>query len=110
MAEGTRVDLSGLSITTALPREELYGLTTQIRRSWSSIPANLAEGCGRNGRCRTRAFLLDRDGIGERTQVSRLVARDLRLINLEDYEDLTQRTVEVKRMLAALIKKLKAER
>ena len=36
-------------IRASFPREELYGLTTQLRRSSSSISANLAEGCGRNG-------------------------------------------------------------
>ena len=35
-------------VTGSFPRDEIYGLTAQIRRACSSIPANLAEGCGRN--------------------------------------------------------------
>jgi len=41
--------LSVYRVTAAFPREELYGLTSRIRRACSSIAANLAEGCGRNG-------------------------------------------------------------
>lgn len=41
--------LAVYQITAAFPREELYGLTSQLRQCSSSIPANLAGGCGRNG-------------------------------------------------------------
>jgi hypothetical protein len=41
--------LAVYQVTATFPREELYGLTSQLRRCSSSIPANLAEGCGRNG-------------------------------------------------------------
>ena len=44
-----QLTLTVYQLTAAFPREELYGLTSQLRRSCSSIPANLAEGCGRNG-------------------------------------------------------------
>ena len=41
--------LAVYQLTASFPREELYGLNAQIRRAGSSIAANLAEGCGRNG-------------------------------------------------------------
>jgi four helix bundle protein len=44
-----QLTLAVYQVTATFPREELYGLTSQLRRSCSSIPANLAEGCGRNG-------------------------------------------------------------
>ena len=44
-----QLTLAVYQITATFPREQLYGLTTQLRRSSASIPANLAEGCGRNG-------------------------------------------------------------
>ena len=44
-----QLTLAVYQITATFPREELYGLTTQMRRSCSSMAANLAEGCGRNG-------------------------------------------------------------
>jgi four helix bundle protein len=56
--------LAVYQITAAFPREELYGLTSQLRRCSSSIPANLAGGCGRNGDAEF-AVLLHRHRIGE---------------------------------------------
>ncbi|MBV8771040.1 MAG: four helix bundle protein [Deltaproteobacteria bacterium] len=53
-------------LTASLPREELYGLTTQLRRSSSSIPANLAEGCGRNGDAELARFSADQGRLGSR--------------------------------------------
>jgi four helix bundle protein len=50
------VTLAVYRITAAFPREELFGLTSQIRRSAASIPANLAEGCGRNGNAEFARF------------------------------------------------------
>src|SRR5213593_4050003 len=46
--------------TASFPRDETYGLTTQIRRCASSIPSNIAEGCGRDGGCRVSPLLSDR--------------------------------------------------
>jgi four helix bundle protein len=60
-----QLTLAVYQITAAFPREELYGLTSQLRRCSSSIPANLAEGCGRKWRCRIRQVLLHRHGISE---------------------------------------------
>lgn len=63
--------LAVYQITATFPREELYGLTTQLRRLCSSIPANLAEGCGRNGNAElVSPLLLDCYGFSERTGVS----------------------------------------
>jgi four helix bundle protein len=97
-------------ITALFPREELYGLTTQIRRSCSSIPANLAEGCGRNGDAEFARFCSIAMGSASELEYHLLLARDLKLINPKDYAELAQRTIEVKRMLTGLIQKLKADR
>ena len=97
-------------ITATLPREELYGLTSQIRRSCSSIPANLAEGCGRNGDAEFARFCSIAMGSASELEYHLLLSRDLKLIKSKDYEELAQRTIEVKRMLTALIQKLNADR
>ncbi len=101
--------LAVYEITVTLPREELYGLTTQLRRSCSSIPANLAEGCGRNGDAEFARFCSISMGSASELEYHLLLARDLKLIRPKDYEELAERTIEVKRMVAGLIQKLKAE-
>jgi four helix bundle protein len=96
--------------TASFPREELYGLTSQLRRSSSSIPANLAEGCGRNGDAEFARFCSIAAGSASELEYHLLLAKDLELMKLEEYEELVQRTTEVKRMLAALLQKLSADR
>ena len=102
--------LAVYQITATLPREELYGLTTQLRRSSSSIPANLAEGCGRNGDAEFARFCSIAMGSASELEYHLLLARDLKLIQPSDYAELTERTIELKRMLAALLHKLNADR
>ena len=63
-----RKDLRAL--TAAFPRQERYGLTSQLRRCSSSIPANLAEGCGRNGDAEFAGFCSIAIGVGQRAGIS----------------------------------------
>jgi four helix bundle protein len=102
--------LAVYQITATLPREELYGLTSQLRRSCSSIPANLAEGCGRTGDGDFARFCSIAMGSASELAYHLLLAKELKLIKAKDYQDLTERTTEVKRMLTALVQKLKASR
>ena len=95
--------------TAAFPREELYGLTSQLRRACSSIAANLAEGCGRNGDAEFASFCSMAMGSASELEYHLLLAKDLKLINLADYEELGQGTIELKRMLTALMQKLNAD-
>src|SRR5215470_3047310 len=101
--------LAVYKMTASFPREELYGLTSQLRRASSSIPANLAEGCGRNGDGEFARFCSIAMGSASELEYHLLLANDLKLINGENYEDANRRTLEVKRMLAALLKKLRAD-
>jgi four helix bundle protein len=92
--------------TRAFPPEELYGLTAQARRAGASVPANLAEGCGRKTDRELGRFL--QIGMGSATELEYhlLLARDLGYLTEESYGDLQARTVEVQRMLAALIRRV----
>jgi four helix bundle protein len=95
--------------TASFPRAENYGLTSQIRRAAVSIPSNLAEGCGRNGDAELARFCCIARGSASELEYQLLLARDLKLIQPEEYEQLEQRTTEIKRMLTVFVQKLTAE-
>lgn len=96
--------------TAAFPKSELYGLTSQLRRASSSIPANIAEGCGRGGDADFARFLQIAMGSATEVEYHLLLASDLALLADDAHQALEAQTTEVKRMLASLIKTLKAER
>src|SRR5438445_9717806 len=84
--------------TQSFPREETYGLTAQLRRSASSIPSNIAEGCGRDGDAELARFCLIARGSASELQYQILLAHDLKLIPSGRYEELSQEITEIKRM------------
>src|SRR5712691_9595348 len=96
-------------VTATLPREETYGLVSQMRRATSSIPSNIAEGCGRDGDPELSRFCTIARGSASELEYQLLLARDLKLIQLNDYDQLSQQTIEIKRMLTVLVQKLNAE-
>src|SRR5262249_55914697 len=95
--------------TSKFPRREIYGLTSQIRRASSSIAANLAEGCARNGDAEFARFCFIAMGSASELEYHILLAKDLEFLKSEDYEQLTGQITEVKKMLAALLRKLRAD-
>lgn len=96
-------------ITASFPKEEVYGLTSQIRRACVSIPANIAEGCGRDGEAEFRRFLQIAFGSASELEYHIILANELKFLRNEDYEILIGQVKEVKCMLVGLIKKLKAD-
>ena len=110
MAKAHQLTLAIYQITAIFPRKERYGLTSQLRRSSSSIPANLAEGCGRNGDAEFARFCSIAMGSASELEYHLLLAKDLKLLKLKDHAELSQCTTEVKRMLTALLQKLNADR
>lgn len=93
-------------ITISFPKEEIYGLRSQIRRSASSIPTNIAEGCGRGGDKDFARFIQISMGSASETEYLLLLAKDLDYLNLENYISLTENCQEVKRMLSSFLKRL----
>lgn len=96
--------------TQDFPKQELYGLTSQVRRACASIPANIAEGCGRGGDPELARFLQIAAGSARELEYHLLLAHDLGLLKDLQYEPLNKETTEVKRMLASFIKKLRSGR
>ena len=102
--------LASYHATQGFPKPELYGITSQIRRSAASVPANLAEGCGRRGNGKFHRFLNIASGSASELEYHFLLARDLSFLSDNDYARLNEGVVEIKRMLGALISKVNAER
>ena len=107
--KGHHLALEIYRATAKFPKDELYGLTSQIRRSCVSIPANIAEGCGRNGDAEFARFLQIAMGSASELEYHLLLSRDLGLVDAAIYEQLARETTEVKRMLTAFIQTLKAD-
>jgi four helix bundle protein len=95
--------------TKAFPREEIYGLTSQIRRASVSIAANIAEGTCRNGDADFGRFLQMAAGSASEVEYHLLLAQDLDLLKGADCRRLSDEVIEVKRMLASLLVKLRAD-
>lgn len=94
-----RFTLTVYSVTRQFPKEELYGLTSQLRRAASSVPANIAEGCGRGTSADFGRFLQIAFGSASETEYHLLLARDLEIMQDKIYGDLQAELTEIKRML-----------
>ena len=89
--------------TKQFPREEQFGLTSQMRRSAASIPASIAEGCGRDGDAEFARFCQISFGSASELEYWLILARDLELLESAEFDALTAQTVEAKRMLYGLL-------
>ena len=97
-------------VAGSFPRMEGVALTSQLRRAALSIPANIAEGAGKTGNSEFGRFLNIALGSAAETHYHLLAARDLGLIEPTTYHELAARTVEVRRMLSGLIRKVSPAR
>jgi len=95
------------NLTKNFPREEIYGITSQIRRSSVSIPANIAEGCAKSSNADFARFLQISLGSTHETDYLLLLSMELNYIDIETYKPIYNQINEVKAMLLALHKKVK---
>jgi four helix bundle protein len=93
-------------ITKGFPKEEIYGMTSQIRRSALSVPCNIAEGYGRKTTPEYIHSLYIAYGSNCELETQVLLSKDLDYIKVEDFKKLKADIEEVERMLKALIKSL----
>ena len=99
---------STYKFTTSFPKNEMFGLTSQIKSSVISIPSNIAEGYGRNSTNDYIRFLKIAMGSLCEYQTQLEIANNLGFITGEEYKGIYSFTREIERMLSSLIRKLKS--
>jgi four helix bundle protein len=96
-------------LSRAFPKDEMYGLTSQLRRAATSIGANLAEGCGRRGNNEMARFV--RIALGSASELDHhlLLSRDLGFLKIGDYERCARELTALRKMLAAFLSAIEDE-
>ena len=93
-------------VTNSFPKEEIWGLTSQIRRAAVSVPSNIVEGKARGSRKDFKRFLLIARGSLEEVKYQSLLAKELKYMNDEQYEEITVMIEDVGRLLGGMIRKV----
>lgn len=96
--------------TSAFPKQEQYGITSQIQRAAVSIPANIAEGCAKNTDTDFARYLQIAMGSSSELEYLLLLAHDLSYLPDETYTNLHNSLVQVRKMLNSFIQTLRAKR
>jgi four helix bundle protein len=104
--ESPRLTLRIYQETRGFPREETYGITSRIRRAAASIPANVAEGCGRRSDGERTRFLQIARGSASELEYHLLLAHDLGFLADEKFDELYGKLVEVQRMLRSFVQRV----
>jgi len=107
--KGHQLVLAVYRDTRRFPKEEIFALTNQTRRSAVSICANIAEGCGRQTNSELSHFMHIAMGSACELEYHLLLARDLGMLVIDRHKQLATDLAEVKRMLTSLIQKVKAK-
>lgn len=95
--------------TRSFPKEELFGLTSQIRRAASAIPANVAEGWGRDSRGDYIRFLRIASGSTKELETHLILSMEIGHLNPQSGDQLLATCDELGRMLRSLIRKLESQ-
>lgn len=103
------LSLATYRATKAFPEEERYGLTAQMRRAAVSVPANIAEGCGRETRADFVRILHIASGSCSELDCLLLLAGDLGFLTTTQSQALCTKACEVRKMLWSLSRCLKAD-
>lgn len=104
--EGYALTLQVYELTRGFPRDELFGLTSQMRRAANSVPHNIAEGCGRHSRPELLRFTVIAMGSASELQSETLVAQGLGYLPSDQAESLLDDIVRLRKMLTAFYQKV----
>ncbi len=99
--------LETYQVTDKFPDRERYGIVSQIRRSVTSVPANIAEGFGRRTTKELLQFLVNANGSLEETRYFLILSRDLGYLSKERFEELGKLCTSVAQMISALGRSLR---
>ena len=102
--------LSIYKSTGEFPKQELYPLTNQIQRAAVSIPANIAEGCGKDSDAELKRYFSIAMGSSSELEYLLLLAHELGYLQENSYQSIQNNLVETRKMLNAFIQRLKANR
>ena len=102
--EAHKLALFIYEVTKLFPKEEIYGLTNQIRRAVVSVSSNIAEGFSRKSNAEKRQFYYQALGSLTELQNQLLIARDIGYINKDKFNSLANQTISVSKLINALIK------
>ena len=103
---GSRLALEVYKVTSTFPKEEIFGIISQLRRATSSIPTNISEGCGRNSDKEFNQFLNIALGSALETEYLFILSKDLNYINLEKFQDFDFQINTIKSKIYKLKQKL----
>ena len=96
-------------VTSEFPKEEIFGLTNQIRRASVSIPSNIAEGAARNSDKEFIRFLYISLGSNQELDTQILIAKNLNYLSIDNYSYITKEVEIIGKQLSTLIKYLKSK-
>lgn len=91
-------------ISLGFPKTEMFGLTSQMRRASSSIPANIAEGCGRESDVEFKRYLTIAYGSANELETFTMLSKDLNYVNIELFQEIENEIIEIRKMIYSMIK------
>jgi len=105
-AKSHSLTLKIYSATQSFPKEEIFGLVSQMRRSSSSIATNIAEGCGRNSGPDFKRFLIIATGSSSELEYQLILSRDLKYLSESNFKELSNDVIEIRKMIYSFMKNM----
>lgn len=93
-------------LTQSFPKDELFGLVSQMKRSASSVPTNIAEGCGRESVAELKMFLTIAAGSSSEVHYQLILSKDLSFIDERLFKELVTEIIEIRKMIYSYHDKL----
>ena len=105
--KGFDVAMEVFEISKSFPKEELFGITSQLRRATSSVPTNIAEGCGRESDADFRRFLIMAHSSATEVEYLIFLSAELNYVSKSEFDEFTEKVIVLRKQLRKLIDKLK---